>query len=457
MQFLTRPCGRAVSRMRSGPVLLALLLAPALNAADLALIYDLSVQNDPQLGLANASFNAQRQLVPRARAGLLPLVTAGAQTSDNKRTLPGQVSGGTEHFNSHTWTASLEQPVFRPDRWFQFRQAKNFRQQAALNFAIAQQELMIRVTESYLRILEAQDGLAAARATHDAVKRQLQQVQQRYDVGLVAITDLLEAQAAFDAAEVTLIEARGAQDVSFEALRRLTGQFFDAVGGLEEEFPVTLPEPPSADAWAELALAQNLSVLAARQGLLAAEKGVRIAQSGHLPSVDASISRSENVNGVGNLSGVEVEQDVYGLSVFIPVYAGGRTRSLVREASFRREEAQRNLELQRRMAVELVRSRYSALETDVARVKSTLRGIESSKSALDATRTGYEVGTRNIVDVFNAQQRLYSAQFQYHSARYRYILDMLRLKQLVGSLSPEDVYTLNDFMQTGDEVRRIGR
>lgn len=463
MQFSNRLFSWTGQGLRLGLPVFMMTLGSASRAADLAHIYDLSVQNDPQLGAASASFKAQAEISSRARSGLLPSISLGVQTNSNRRKAEGVnfLTGmpGTEvtNFNDHGWNVSLRQPVFRLDRWFQFHQAKKLKRQASLNFAIAQQELMVRVAESYLRILETQDGLAAANASHDAVRRQLDQVQQRFDVGLVAITDLLEAQAAFDTAEVALIEARGAQNVSFEALRRLTGQNFSEISGLEADFPVALPDPPDADAWVETALIQNLAIRAAHQGLLAAKSGVRAARSAYLPTVDASISRTDNTTGGGGFFGSELEQDVYGLTLSVPIYTGGRTRSLAREANFRREQAKSNLELQQRAAVEAVRSRFSALETDVARVKSTLQGIESSKSALDATQTGYEVGTRNIVDVFNAQQRLYTAQFQYHSARYRYILDLLRLKQLAGSLSPDDIYALDGYMETGAVVKRIGR
>ena len=163
----------------------------------------------------------------------------------------------SEPSGSHGWSASLSQPIFRIDSWYRFRQGKDIRAQAAANFAIAQQELIVRVLESYLTILESQAALTSAKAERDAVKRQLDQVQQRFDVGLVAITDVLEAQAAYDTSIVTVIEREGAQSISFEALLRLTGKTILQVSGIVEELPITNPDPKSVENWIEQALTHN--------------------------------------------------------------------------------------------------------------------------------------------------------------------------------------------------------
>jgi outer membrane protein len=138
----------------------------------------------------------------------------------------------------------------------------------------------------------------------------------------------------------------------------------------------------------------------------------------------------------------------------VPLYQGGAIRSGVKQASYSRDAAQQNLDLIQRQVVENTRSLYTAIITDVARVRARLRGIESAQSALDATQTGYEVGTRNIVDVLNAQRNLFLSQFQYAQARYRYVLDTLRLKQVVGTLSPQDLYDLNQFIDSAAVVTR---
>lgn len=424
------------------------------SAANLANIYDLAVNNDPQLAAAKASYMAAKQATPQARAGLLPNVSVGGQTEDIKRIFVGAALP-TDNFNDNSWRAVLVQPLFRLDRWFQFQGAKDLEAAAMAQFAGEQQELIFRVADSYLAILEANAQLVSARAERDAVKRQLEQVQQRFDVGLVAITDVLESTAAFDSSTVNVIEAEGRQDISFETLLRLTGERYTEIDGLAAEFPIEYPEPNNEDAWVERALEGNYQLIAARENVDSARRSLYAARSQHLPTVDAQATYAESNTGAGQAFLGSIEQRSYALVFNVPVFAGGGTVAASKQAGYELEQAQRNFDLVQRQTVENTRNLFSAINTDVARVRARLRGIESSQSALDATQTGYEVGTRNIVDVLLAQQRLYLAQFQYASARYQYIRDTLRLKQTVGSLSPEDIYALNEFVTADKSVARI--
>ena len=447
-----------ISRQMALTLLLptALLMSASTQAASLDEIYTLAVINDPQLGAAKAGFLARSEVVNQARAGLLPSISLNASTSQNERTIL-RPSLPTENYNDNGWQAVLRQPVFRLSNWFQFQQSKKIKAQAQAQFTAEQQELIYRVADNYLNILEAQDRWSAANAQREAVQRQLEQVQQRFDVGLVAITDVLESTAAYDSSTVNVIEAEGAQVVTFESLLRLTGQAFYEIDGLNPEFPVKYPEPRDEEAWVMAAVQQNFSLIAAREGVNAAERDLQAARSGHLPTLDAQIAYNRNNSGSRGFfgDGTESEQQTMALQLNMPLYSGGATRSQAKQAGYLLEQAQRNFDLTQRTVVENTRTLYSALNTDVARVNARLRGIESSQSALDATQTGYEVGTRNIVDVLLAQQRLFQAQFQYASARYGYIRDTLRLKQTVGTLSPDDIADLNQYLSATQVVRKI--
>ena len=443
-------------------VLFCALAIGSVHAETLEDIYNLAVLNDPQLGVAQAVFLSRNEVVAQNRALILPSLSVVGETSDNRRTFPTNPNPSlislnpptTARFNDHSWAAILNQPVFRLDSWYRFQQSKSIQAEAVANFATEQQSLLVRVAESYFAILEAEAALSASGAERDAVQRQLEQVQQRFDVGLVAITDVLESQAAYDSSTVNVIEAEGAQSTSFEPLLRLTGSNLQNVNGLEEEFPIKYPEPQNEEAWVEIALQNNYSLTSARERLHTAEKGVKLAKAGHYPTIDAQIAYGHNVSGSANFLGNKLDQRSMSLNLTVPIYQGGRVRSLVRQSGYDLEAAQQNFDLIQRQVVEATRSLYTAINTDVARVRARLRGIESSQSALDATQTGYEVGTRNIVDVLNAQRTLYLSQFQYASARYQYVLDTLRLKQAVGTLSPEDIYDLNNFIDSAITVSR---
>lgn len=435
---------------------LAGLFPITLSAATLQEIYELAVQNDPELAAAQASFKAQSEFITQSRAAFLPSVSMGGSTSNSRSRVLIPEDRPWNQYNSHNWNLSLQQPLFRMESWFLFRQAKNVEAQAMAQLAADQQALILRVAESYLAILEAQAALISSNAERNAVKRQLEQVQQRFDVGLVAITDVLESRAAFDTSTVSVIESEAAQNISFEALLRLTGQPITTISSLIDEIPIENPEPDNVEDWIQKAVSQNYALIVSREGLRIAEKDVKIARSGHYPSINSSISWGHNATGGGN-SFFGSKSDSYSMSVNIniPLYSGGAVNSRARRSGFLLEQAQQNFDLQQRTIVENTRTLFTAIITDVARVRARLRGMESSQSALNATQTGYEVGTRNIVDVLLAQRQLYLSQFQYASARYQYIRNNLRLKQTVGSLSPDDIHAINGFIDVSTVERVI--
>lgn len=447
-------------------------LSSGTQAAALADIYELSVQNDPEIAAARADYQISRTTLAQRRALLLPSVSASVSTSKNTTTGPTQVvdgGGQTQVFTaesdrySHNWGAQLTQPIFDLSRFFQWRQGKHIEANARHQFKANEQALIFRVADNYFSILEAEDRVVAARAEREAVSRQLEQVQQRFDVGLVAITDVLDATASYDNSTVSVIEAEGAQVVTFETLLRLTGQPYSEVISLAQDFPVQIPEPRDEEAWVKLALEGNLQLKQAEALVSSAKQGLRASRSNHAPRVNASISygeggsRSRNtIEGVEIGSGIDAgdSESLSGsLTATIPIFNGGSMWAQDKQSRFQLESANKNLDLTRRNIVEQTRNLYSALTTDVARVKARARAIESNQSALDATQTGYEVGTRNIVDVLVGQQRLFSAQFAYAQARYQYIRDVLRLKQIVGQLSPEDIYQLDQYI-SGTRVTR---
>jgi outer membrane protein len=434
--------------------ILAINISTQAASVDLAHIFDLAVENDPQVSAAEAVFLSRSEVVNQTRAGILPNINVSSSFSDTTRTYPN-TNIPDYPYDTTAWQATLSQPLFRLDRWYRFKQSKNIKAQAQALFTAEQQALIVRVAESYLNILEAQDGLESAKAERNAVKRQLEQVQQRFDVGLVAITDVLESTAAFDSSTVNVIESEGVQASSFEPLVRLTGRKFTSISALNENFPVKYPDPMDEQQWVEAALIKNTSVLATQAAVKIAEKQIQISKSNYLPTLDAQLLWQSQETGNNFSAGSETEQQAMAFSLNIPVFSGGATRSAVKQSRFDLQEAHSNLDLTQRQIAENTRELFIAITTDVARVRARLRGIESSRSALEAVQTGYEVGTRNIVDVLLAQQRLFLSEFQFASAKYRYINDTLRLKQMVGTLSPEDIYELNAFIDVNQQVEQV--
>ncbi|MEZ5560123.1 MAG: TolC family outer membrane protein [Pseudomonadales bacterium] len=434
--------------------LLALTGPMAGHAEDLLEIYQTAWQNDPVLGAARAGYDAREQAVPLARAALLPNITAGAQTNWNEREFPGN-SQFNQDFNDNGWQARLAQPIVDVESWFNLRSAKASVQGAELDLRSQEQQLISRVVGAYLNVLRAQDLLESTMAEEAAVKRQLEQVQQRFDVGLVAITDVLEAQAAYDNSVVRRIQADSDQDIYFESLRTLTGESYNRLARISEDLPIVNPQPRNEDEWLNVALESNLNILAAEAQLKAAERNLQARRSGHLPTVDATATHNYNKTGGTSFLGSEVEQTVYGLTITLPIYQGGFTSARTSEARAQMEQARQQLVAQQLTVTRDTRNLFRAVATDVVRVRARARSIESAQSALEATQTGYEVGTRNIVDVLQAQQRLYLSQFDYADSRYNYMLDLMGLKQAVGTLSEEDLAEFNRFADSANPVERV--
>ena len=450
------------------------LLVDSANAANLADVYQAALQNDPVLGAAKDTYFARKEAVPQARSALLPLANASGYTAWNERDYPNAKIANPapppatfgipdDNYNEHTWQAGLTQPIFHADSYFNYQGAKSRVKGADFDYQSSQQNLIVRVVQAYLDILRAQAAVESSQAEEDAVRRQLEQVQQRFDVGLVAITDVLDAKAAYDNAAVVRIQAQGDQNIFFETLSTLTGSRYNEIDRLAENLPIRDPDPVDAEAWVKLALDTNLNVKSAREQVDAAREDLRARESGHLPTVDAIASynqyRSDAFGFLSPTTGGTISDRtntaVYRLAFSLPIYQGGYTQSRVREARelvLQSEDNLRNREWSvKRDTYNLV----SAVSTDVVRVSARIRAIKSSESALEATQTGYEVGTRNIVDVLQAQQRLYLSQFDYADSRYNYVRDLLLLKQVSGTLSPDDVGRLNAFIDPQQPVRKL--
>lgn len=449
---------------------LVLVAGPA-GAESLRDIYELALENDAQLRAQEAQYLASLEDEKAALSALLPQISAGytQQNSDTDTTSPGIIgfdNAGTpligDTFDNtditrDTYQVSLSQAIFDLPAWFSFQSGKELSKQAEATFAGNQQNLIVRVTEAYLGVLRAGDNLEASRAQERAFERQLEQTQQRFEVGLIAITDVYEAQAAYDLAQVTRIRDENALDVAVERLSVLTGKRHDNLEVLSERFEPKKPEPLDRAAWVEFALANNFNLKAAQYAEEAARQNAKARKLAHAPTVsgsaqysesDTSGSRFQDPAGIFNFPpDQEQESTVWGVEVSMPLYSGGAISANRRRAAQEFIAARENrIDLSRNTVTE-ARSLHLTVLSDIAQVAARKQSIVSSRSALDATQAGYEVGTRNVVDVLNAQNTLFAAQRDYANSRYDYVLNMLRLKEQAGLLSPDDIYRLDSFLE----------
>lgn len=450
-----------------GSLLLTASCAAPLQAETLAEIYQLALKNDAQLRAANAAFNAGKQSIPRARAGILPNITGSIEMTDGGgdsssfRTLnfPNQTfdagATGENDDESEFYSLTLNQPLFDLPAWFTFKQGFDLDQQASANLAAEQQSLIIRVATAYTEVLRASENLVTAKAEQRAIGRQLEQTKERFEVGLLAITDVHEAQAAHDAARVNTLEAEGALDIAFEALEVMTGQPHTELAGLAAEFPIKPTDPVDRDAWVKFAQDNNFTLAAARFAMQASEKNAKAKRAEHLPRVSAKLSYSNyhqegsfDPDGKANQPfSLDNEPLVFSVRMDAPLYTGGLVSAERKIAQQEFIQAQENLLNTQRSTTQQARSQHLKVHTNSARVEARSLGIVSARSALEATQAGYDVGTRNIVDLLISQRLLYQAQRDYANARYDYILSTLNLKEVAGLLSPDDINKLNAWMR----------
>ncbi|MCF5651250.1 TolC family outer membrane protein [Pseudomonas syringae] len=418
--------------------------------ADLLDVYKAAFFNDARLSAARHAYRAQREGVPQARAGLLPNLTAGA-TSEVTRLERDEPSLSRERSGT-TFRANLSQPLFRIDRWFQLKAAQSSLDQAGLELSAKEQNLLLTAAQAYFETLRQLDAFAAAQAEEAALLRQRDQAQGRLEDGASSITDVYDAQAAYDNARANRQLVQRKVDDAYEALERLTNHSYTSIAGIRHQMPVEAPIPNDARAWVDIALRQNLELQASERAVSAAEQTLNQRKAGHAPTVDAVASYRKGDNdsfGYSNPTDFgsngyrdQVAQSSIGIELNIPLYSGGMTNSQIKESTERLYQSQDEQEDRRREVVLNTRNAFRGINTGIEQIAARRQSIISGQKSVEANQVGVDVGSRNIADVLNAQRQLYAAVRDYNDARYDYILDNLKLKQSAGILSPDDLKAL---------------
>ena len=427
-------------------------ISSPLRTENLADVYELALKNDPLLKAAEATYRAGKENRTQGIAGLLPTLSVGGSTNWNEYRVEEQI---IDQYNSNSYLASLNQPIFRLDKWFQFERGTALSEAASAEFAYQQQETMIRVASAYFNVLNSIDSLNAARAEEKAIGRQKDLAKKRFDVGLAAITEVQETQAAFDLTVVSRIAREAQLDSARESLTSIVGRDIKLLSPLSDNFEISLPDPLDRESWVSLGLKNNYQLKAAKLQRDAAQASARSTASNHLPQIDlvGRVSKSTSKQGkfggfIQNpLFGVEQDTRQYSIQFNLPLYAGGAISSARRQAYANYDRSKEQAIYAERSTVRDVRSNHFGVQTQVANVTARKQALASAESALEATQIGYDVGTRNTVDLLDAQKRLFQAQRDYASSRYDYIISMLRLKASVGSLSPKDLMNISNQME----------
>src|SRR5271170_6975903 len=453
-------------------VLAGCLIASVAPAADLLAVYQRALQNDPQLKEAEATRLASLESKPQAIAALLPQISGSGTISQEKdkgqsnQTEEVQANGqnfvesfpfnGRVNTTTHKYGVDLSQNLFNWGNWVALRRADAQVAQAEADYQAAQQDLISRVAQRYFDVLAAEDDLDAQRANLESVNRQLEQAEKRYQVGLIAVTDVEEARAAHDSGAAAVIASKRTLASAHELLREITGDAFDYLARPIEPFELATPDPTSEDRWVDMALQQNLTLVSSRLAADIARDNVSAARGGHMPTLDLIASRykalsdAQSINSDGSFYGSESlneAQRKIGLQLTFPIYAGGLVSSQVRQAVYQHRAAKERVELVARQTEHDARDAYLGVISEISRVKALRRAVESNAVALRATESGYEAGTRTAVDVLQSRQLWVQAQTDYSRSRYDYMINVLKLQQAAGTLSEQSLAKINSLLK----------
>jgi outer membrane protein len=463
------------------------LLSASAYSEDLLTIFDQAVVNDPLVREAEFTRKATREARPQAWADYLPQITGsynkGKQEGDrtdtgsqliedptdpaaegSRRLILQQLdSSRTFEPDSEGWNVTLRQTVFNWARLVNLRTGAKIAAQADADYSVAQQDLAVRVSSRYFDVLAAQDSVQANQASFEAISRQLEQADKRFEVGLIAITDVQEARAARDTAAADLIAAKRLLATAQEFLREITDMQYAVLATPRSTMPLAIPEPADPQKWVDASMEQNPALSSTRLGADIARDNVRMQFGGHLPQVDLVLQRSHSESDDverfaavpgrfdGDTAPSSTQQDIdksISLQVTVPIWASGGTQSRVRQSSYQWQAAKQRLERVSRETERTSRDAYLGVVSEISRVQALKQALESSATALRATEAGYDVGTRTAVDVLAARQKLVGASTAYSRSRYDYMLNIMRLKQSAGILDRKALEEVNTWLET---------
>ncbi len=432
--------------IRTTPRVLACVLAGALlvhinavNAADLKEVYTLASQYDADIAVANADYEAAIQRLPIAKSAFRPQISVAADSG-----VSGVNSDFDESYEDNRVTLSISQSLFNRPNKALLNQARAGVSQADALFAGEKQNLILRTTESYFEVLRAQADLLFSQSELRAIARQREQAERRFEVGLVPVTDVRDAQAQYDLAFAQRIAAENNLASAREALFLITGDSELKLKTLAADLPLQAPDPIEIEDWVALSLENSPDLMVARMAAKTAQFSVDAERGARYPTLDliGLASQSEtHQRARTDQTAAELR-----LELRMPLYTGGRVKALVNQATAESSSAATGLIAEERRAAQRTRNAYRGVVASISRVKALRQALSSTRKSAQATDAGFRAGTRTSVDVLRALRDTFSAQSDYASARYDYIINALNLRAAAGILSEADLEPINNFL-----------
>ncbi len=419
-----------------------LLIPQSSHAANLSEIYQIAESKDSVIQASRAQYEAALQALPLARSALLPQVAIAAEVAENDIN-----NDGLGSFDSDTIGASVTQNLFNLTASRSFKRAKSTVAQAEATLKEAEQTLLFRTSQAYFNILTAREAFIAARSSREATASQTEQAERRFDVGLSAITDVKEAQAQLDLAVAREVVAENQLALAKEAMRVIINQEVPTLDGLKDDAELTAPTPTSVEDWIAVAIENNPRLDVARKDLDLAAADISIERAGRYPTV--ALTGGYQDSNTANVLQLSTESGRVSLQLEYPIYTGGRTSSLIRQAKSRSEQASFNLETVRRAVVQETRDAYLTVLSDISQSNALQNALSSTEIAKDATQSGFDAGTRTAVEVLVSLQETFNANADYAAARHQYVISSLELRLAAGILAKKHIESISNSLAPG--------
>ena len=437
---------------RLGVLAAGVLLTAAARADDLLSLYRQALESNASYRAAQADVEAQREVLPQARAQLLPSLSLSGSKGKNKTE---QTSTGffgpvtrTQEYDSHNYALTLKQPLFRPYNFALYAQSRAQVASADARLDQALQDLAVTVGGAYFDVLLARAELEVNRSQQQAYEAQVQYAGKAFKAGLGTRTDIDEARSRLDLVKAQAIQLEYRVEYMLDALRAVVGRPLTPLATLDpERVQLVPPDPANLDEWIRVAEEVNPRLRSLRADVEAAEKEVWKARSGHMPTVDLVAQRSNSESDSNTSIGSEYDTKMVGVQVSIPIFSGGYVSSTVRQALANLEKVRQQMEATRREVALQVRKEFDAALQGVHWVQAYDQAVKSAEQTLYSTRKGFQAGTRNSLDILNAEQNLATARRDLNRGRYEYVLARLRLMALVGRLDVEEMGRFNSWLE----------
>lgn len=408
------------------------------HATDLQETYSLAQQYDATIKSAEHDYESAIQRLPLARSAFKPQLNA---VFDSEFT--DQDNDDFHSFGANRLTLSLRQSLFNRENWAIVSQAKLGVKQAEAQLFAQQQNLILRTASTYFDVLRAQVEVQFSSSELEAIARQKEQAERRFDVGLVPVTDVRAAEAQYDLAVAAEIGAKNALENALGAMQVLAGGQPESIAPLAADLPLVAPDPANGDAWVNLALEQNLDLVAARLAAETAEAGVSSIRGSRYPTIDI-VGSGQTVRSKKPRNNLDAGR--IGVEIRLPIYTGGRISAQVRQAKADSASATQQLLSQERSTAQQARDAFRGVTGSIARANALQQALVSTRKSAEATDAGFRAGTRTSVEVLNALRDVFRAESDYAGARYDYIINYLSLKAAAGTLTESDLTPINNFL-----------